>query len=304
MRTGLIASAAFHLALLAWGLIALTASPLDASHIETLPVEFVEVTELTDLDLGKESGEEAEKPSPNDPSEKIAEEPPPVPDTPGEEDPTPPPPPPSPPPETASPADAAEVDADAPPAEAEPAPLPETAAEEPPPEPSPPQQAAVAPPSPRIRPDRPVPPTPPAPQAPEASDEFTEQIAALIDRTNTGTAQAPSQAPATLGVATGSADAKMTQSEIDALRAQIEECWVIPTGWTHPREVSVTVRFGLNVNGTVNGSPEVVEFPASQYGQVAADNAIRAVLQCGPYSLPAEKYKQWSVVQLRFTPPG
>ena len=56
MRTGLIASAAFHLALLAWGLIALTASPLDASHIETLPVEFVEVTELTDLDLGKEFG--------------------------------------------------------------------------------------------------------------------------------------------------------------------------------------------------------------------------------------------------------
>ena len=47
----------------------------------------------------------------------------------------------------------------------------------------------------------------------------------------------------------------------------------------------------------------IVEFPASQYGQVSADNAIRAVLRCGPYDqLPAEKYDQWSEVQLRFTP--
>jgi hypothetical protein len=303
MRTGLLVSAVVHFVLLGWGLITLTASPLDASHIETLPVEFIEVTELTDLDLGKESGEEAETPSPNDPTETVAEEPPPVPDTAGEEDPTPPPPPP-PPADAASPAEAAESDADTPPAEAQPEPLPETAAEQPPPEPSPPQQAAAAPPSPRIRPVRPAPATPPAPESPEASEAFTEQIAALIDRTNTGTAQAPSEAPATLGVATGSADAKMTQSEIDALKAQIEQCWVIPTGWTHPREVSVTVRFGLKQDGTVNGAPTVVEFPASQYGPVAADNAIRAILQCGPYALPAEKYDQWSVVQLRFTPPG
>ncbi|HET7715402.1 MAG TPA: hypothetical protein VFK86_07220 [Bauldia sp.] len=302
MRTGLIVSAAVHLVLIGWGLITLAVAPLDASHIETLPVEFVEVAEVTDLDLGKESGEEAETPSPNDPADTVAEEPPPVPDTPGVDEPTPPPPPP-PPSEAASAADAADAEAETPPALSEPEPLPEDAAEEPPPEPTPPQVAS-APPSPRLRPDRPAPETLPAPESPEASDAFTEQIAALIDRTNTGTAQLASEAPATLGVATGSPDAKMTQSEIDALRSQIERCWVIPTGWTHPREVSVTIRFGLNIDGTVAGKPEVVEFPASQYGQVSADNAIRAVLQCGPYALPAEKYDQWAVVQLRFTPPG
>lgn len=302
MRTGLIVSAAVHVLLIGWGLITLTASPLDASHIETLPVEFVEVTEVTDLDLGRKSGDEAETPSPNDPTEKVAEVPPPA-ERPGDKE-TPTPPPPPPPPESASPADAAEAEADSPPAEAEPEPLPEATAEEPPPEPAPPRPTAAAPPNPRVRPERPAPPTPPAPDSQETSDAFTEQIAALIDRTNSGAAQLPSEAPATLGVATGSTDAKMTQSEIDALKAQIEQCWVIPTGWTHPREVSVTIRFGLNVNGTVSGAPTVVEFPASQYGPVAADNAIRAILQCGPYSLPAEKYDQWSVVQLRFTPPG
>ena len=96
----------------------------------------------------------------------------------------------------------------------------------------------------------------------------------------------------------------MTQSEIDALRAQIERCWVIPTGWTHPREVVGTDPLPAQPDGTVDGTPEVVEFPASQYGQVAADNAIRAVLRAVPIQLPAEKYDQWSEVQLRFTPPG
>ena len=144
MRTGLIVSAVVHCLLLGWGLITLTASPLDASHIETLPVEFIEVTELTDLDLGKESGEEAETPSPNDPTETVAETPPES-DLAGDDKPTPPPPPP--PPEASSPAEAAEAETETPPAEAEPEPLPETAAEEPPPEPSPSQQAAAAPPS-------------------------------------------------------------------------------------------------------------------------------------------------------------
>jgi len=301
MRTGLLASAAVHLVLLGWGLITLTGSPLDASHIETLPVEFVEVTELTDLDLGKESGEEADTPSPNDPTETVAETPPEN-DLAGEDKPTPPPPPP--PPEESSPAESAEAETETPPAETEPEPLPETAAEEPPPEPSAPQQAAVTPPSPRVRPDRPAPDTPPSPEAPETSDTFSADIAALIDRSATGTAQAPSSSPATLGVATGSLDAKMTQSEIDALRSQITRCWVIPQGWTNPREVTVSVRFQLKPDGTVAGMPEVVEYPASQYGPVAGDNAIRAVMQCGPYALPAEKYDQWKDVQLRFTPQG
>lgn len=96
----------------------------------------------------------------------------------------------------------------------------------------------------------------------------------------------------------------MSQSELDALRAQVQRCWNIPVGWTDPAQVTVTVRFKLNQDGTVNGTPSVQQFPASQYGQVAAESAVRAVLQCGPYQLPAEKYDQWSEVQMRFSPQG
>jgi len=306
MRAGLVASAVVHLVVIGWGLLSLGGTPLDASHIETLPIELVDIAEVTDLELGRKSGEEAETPSPNDPTEKVAETPPEN-DRAGDRKPTPPPPPPPPPPPEASPPDAAEAEAETPPApaEAEPEAIPETTAEEPPPEEAaPPKQVAAAPPSPRVRPDRPAPKAPPAPEAPETSDTFTEDIAALIDRSATGTAQMPSSSAATLGVSTGNADARMTQSEIDALRSQITRCWVIPQGWTNPHEVTVSVRFQLNPDGTVAGMPEVVEFPASQYGPVAGDNAIRAVMQCGPYALPAEKYDQWKDVQLRFSPVG
>jgi len=96
----------------------------------------------------------------------------------------------------------------------------------------------------------------------------------------------------------------MTQSELDALRAQVQRCWNLPVGWTNPAEVTVTIRFKLNQDGTVNGIPSIEQYPASQYGTVAAEGAVRAVLQCGPYQLPLEKYDQWSEVQMRFSPQG
>ena len=96
--------------------------------------------------------------------------------------------------------------------------------------------------------------------------------------------------PAAGETSKGGVEAMVTQGEIDALKDQIEACWVIPLGWTDPREVSVTIRFRLNINGTVNGTPTVIESPASEFAQVSANNAIRAVMQCAPYALPREKY--------------
>ena len=83
---------------------------------------------------------------------------------------------------------------------------------------------------------------------------------------------------------------------------QLERCWTPPAGWTERRQVSVLVRFLLHRDGTLNGSPAVIEFHASLLGKAAADEAIRAVLQCGPYLLPADKHDQWKDVQLRFEP--
>jgi hypothetical protein len=322
MRTGLTVSVIAHLLVVLWGVVSLRAfEPLDASQIEAVPIDLVQVDEVTAIPKGETTAAVAEEPSPNDPTPAPVEEPQAEPEPVSAPEPTPPPPPlpAETPPLPAPPAPEASAEAQPTPAP-EPAPLPpeeplpdaapqpeapppETTPEPPPPqaepEAKPPAATAVAVPAPRLRPNRPKPP------APEEKSSFdTDKIAALLDKSAPTAPAAPSENPATFGADKGAQTERLTVNELDALRAQIQNCWVIPTGWTDPIEVAVTIRFRLNQDGTVTGVPEVIEYPAGQYGQVSADSAIRAVLRCGPYRLPPEKYEQWNEVQLRFIPQG
>ena len=103
-------------------------------------------------------------------------------------------------------------------------------------------------------------------------------------------------------VATSSLAAKLSRADIDAVRAQVQRCWKIPSGWTNPRQVSVAVRFRLKRDGSVDGNPLITEGPASALGKAAADNAVLAVKRCGPYPLPADSYKEWRVMELHLAP--
>ncbi len=105
-----------------------------------------------------------------------------------------------------------------------------------------------------------------------------------------------------IGLVDGSRATSITQDQLESIRSQLERCWQPPTGWTDPRQASVVVRFLLKKDGSLDGKPVVVEFPASLLGKQAGDNAIAAIEQCGPYHLPADKYNQWHDVQMRFTP--
>jgi hypothetical protein len=321
MRAGLVTSVAAHLSLLAWGLVGLPNSkPFDVTMVEAMPVDLVPISEVTSLQKGKKTAEVKDTPSPNKPAEKETPKPSPAPPKP-----TPPAtPPPPPPPKAEPPAPKPPEPAPPEPAPPEPAP-PEPAAPEPaPPEPTPepaPQPAEAAPPPPAPKPR--VKPTPPKPvqtaEAPKPSERTTQQpsqsttssefdadrIAALLDRQRPTGGETASREPESFGAEEArNPSARMTQSEIDALRSQVQRCWNIPVGWTDPNDVTVTIRFSLNQDGTVNGVPSIQQYPASQYGTVAAESAVRAVLQCGPYQLPVEKYELWSEVQMRFSPQG
>ena len=46
-------------------------------------------------------------------------------------------------------------------------------------------------------------------------------------------------------------------------------------GWSDPRQVTVTLRFQLRQDGTLDGDPAVVEFPATPIGAAAAKAAMR-----------------------------
>lgn len=292
MRTGFIVSAIAHLVLIGWGVISLRAfEPLDASVIESVPVEFVDLTEVSSFPIGLRSAEEVDEPSPNDPSDIVAEDPDPTPEPPeAEPEPPVPPPPPPPEPETESLPEPEPEPEPEPVVEPDPEPA---AAPDPTVEPEPPpEQTQIEPPLPRSR--------PPAP--PSQSDEFTDDIAALLDTTRSASAPAPSEQQATIGAVTGSPFSKLQQNEIDALRARLAACWNLPPTSADPAELRVKIKIFLSTSGTLTGQPEVVSYRPTQVGQVAAESAIRAVQQCAPYNLPVEKYDSWKEIIVTFDP--
>jgi len=118
-----------------------------------------------------------------------------------------------------------------------------------------------------------------------------------------GLAPSP-EAPAStgLGFADFSTPSALSPDLLSAVRAQILRCWSVPSGWSDPHQVAVTVRFRLNRDGTLAGSPSVVEFRASALGKAAADSAIAAIGACAPFQLPPAEYARWSDIQLELEP--
>jgi colicin import membrane protein len=94
----------------------------------------------------------------------------------------------------------------------------------------------------------------------------------------------------------------LSQSEIDALRAQLMTCWNPPVGVADAKDLVVIVRFALNRDGSVSGEPTVVNRDANALFQVAAESATRAVRRCQPFRLPASKYEAWRDVEVKFDP--
>ncbi|MGH1407135.1 MAG: cell envelope biogenesis protein TolA [Rhodomicrobiaceae bacterium] len=95
---------------------------------------------------------------------------------------------------------------------------------------------------------------------------------------------------------------KMSINEIDAFRRRVSQCWNPPVGGLGAEELSVKLRIKLNKDGTLKGQPRVLNRGASSFQRAAADSAARAVWQCQPYNLPARKYDTWQDMILNFNP--
>lgn len=327
MRAGITASLIGHAAIIGIGFLAFPeASPFKPEEITALPVELIDVAEVTDLAEGAEKAKElpAEKPQPKPevmaetPRPKPAEEPAKKPVEAARE-PAPAPPRPEPEPEhepKAAPDDIAALmqpeEASLPPA-AQAEALPEAAPE---PQPSLPSNPNV----PRVRPKppkavvqpKPSPPPKPAqalaePQPPKP-DFNADDIAALLNKQQPagGGDPLPSSEPQTIGSIEGHVEAAMTQSEIAALQARLYQCWNPPIGVREVGELVVEVRISLLPDGSLAGEPIVksVQMASSPLAQIAAEAAVRAVVQCSPFGdiLRPETYGQWNQIDFKFDP--
>ncbi|MGI9382050.1 MAG: hypothetical protein ACR2PO_02770, partial [Methyloligellaceae bacterium] len=124
----------------------------------------------------------------------------------------------------------------------------------------------------------------------------TDRIAALLNKVPDAGSQAASARPdqtkhelQSRGHESGR-DEMLSRNEIDALRARISQCWNPPVGGMGADVIKVKLRLQLGRDGSLARAPQIMNRATSPFFQAAADSAVRAVLQCQPYQLPAAKY--------------
>jgi len=138
-----------------------------------------------------------------------------------------------------------------------------------------------------------------APAAQEGPREPWRKPSSLQDQAMATEATAPPREAQ--GMPSGQ-DARMSANEIDAFRAQISRCWTPPVGGLGADAIVVKLRIALNKDGTLARSPQIANQAGSPFFTAAADSAMRAVLQCQPYTMPPEKFSQWQDMLLNFDP--
>ena len=284
MRAGLTISSVVHAGLLLWGLVSFAARPLEASQ-PAMPVDIISDKDFSKIAAGVKNAPQAEMskprvekagaPKPSDePAPKVSEKP--------------------------------EVKT-----AAAPPPQPETKPAEVKPEKKPPPKDEIADALKKEEVQR---------KREEARTKAAEQkklkeqqqpkfdptqIAALLDKRDpqrqVATGETLAQTPS-LGFANAQ-PAQLSQSELDALRRRLSECWSPPVGAANAPNLKVVLRVLFNRDGSVSSAPVLVAGSPSPYGPAMAESAKRAILSCQPFTmLRPQNYDQWKDIEITFDP--
>jgi colicin import membrane protein len=151
-----------------------------------------------------------------------------------------------------------------------------------------------------------VEPKPLPPKRPPKRDEpkfEPDKIAALLDKRapqREAIAGAEPNSSPTLGVAAGNA-AKLSQSEIDALRARLMALWNPPVGMRDAQNGQVTIRIRFKRDGTLAAGPLVLTSGSGPQFNAMRDSAVRAVFVGQPYTmLRPDHYDTWKEIDFTF----
>jgi hypothetical protein len=97
--------------------------------------------------------------------------------------------------------------------------------------------------------------------------------------------------------------ANLSPDERAAFKAQLRKCWKLPGGASPNQATRVVLRIYLRRDARLAGDPVLIEASASRDGPVVMQAAMRALKECQPFAfLPSDKYGEWKVLDLSFTP--
>jgi hypothetical protein len=97
--------------------------------------------------------------------------------------------------------------------------------------------------------------------------------------------------------------AKVSTDDVAKFRERLKTCSVLPASITPTDKVTIRLRASFLPDGTLASAPLLIEASASSKGPLLMQAAIEALAACQPYAvLPADKYSEWKVLDLSFTP--
>lgn len=297
----LVASIALHVLVIGWGLVTFSTRAFDTMPEESLPVDIISADQLAKVTAGMKTGK---KENPKPLVEKVAEAKP-VDDAVGKitekapvvTDSTPPP----------------QPKVEEKPVEKKPDPPKPVAEQKPKEEPKPiekkPEPPKVDPIAEALKKDEKKPPPkpqaqaakPPEPAKPKKDYVFDQsKMAALLDKRDPSRQSIIGEtlnSNAALGLAKGKAsDNSATWGSM--FRRQVENCWKKPYGGVEQERPEIAFAIRLKRDGTLEGMPVPDGTPPSPYARAYQESALRAIIQCQPYNLPAVYFEEWKA----FTP--
>jgi hypothetical protein len=90
---------------------------------------------------------------------------------------------------------------------------------------------------------------------------------------------------------------------VSAFRSRIKQCSKLPPSLSPSDELMIKLRILMTRDGRLAAEPMVKEGTASLKAVDLKNGAVAALSACQPYTmLPREKYDEWKVIDLTFTP--
>jgi len=298
----LVASIALHVLVLGWGLVSFSSKAFDLMPEESVPVDVISADQLAKVMAGMKTGKK-ENPKPlvekvaeakpvEDAVGKITEKAPVVTDT------APPPT-----PKVEEKPVEKKPDPPKPVAEAKPKEEPKPVEKKPDPKVDPIAEAIKK--EEKKPPPKPVQAAkPPEPAKPKTERHFDQsKIAALLDKRDPSRQAVTGDtlnSNAALGLAKGkAADNSATWGAL--FQAQVERCWKKPYGGIEAQKSEAAFAIRLKRDGTLEGMPVPEGTPATPYLRVYQESALRAIIECQPYKLPAAYFDEWKYFAPVFT---
>jgi len=159
------------------------------------------------------------------------------------------------------------------------------------------QQTAAAPPL-------PPPPAPVPPGQASRPQELDSKSAKAEPQAPPDKPEKPEKPAGISGGPPSESKSKLTPEEIAALRAQVQKCWKLPVGIPGVLGLELIIRVSFGSKGQLVGEPVLLKAPASERGPLLVGIAMNALKDCAPYRMPAGKYADWKVLDLRFLATG